>query len=375
MSESLLHAGAGRRRGALARFSLWPVLGLLLTLVLVAGCAPAGSGPLPGWGGAAIAGDLVFTATSENELIAFGTDGAEKWRFGGDQPLRGIFGPPAVEEGMVYLGAYNGVLYAIRAEDGTVLWQAPSRPNAEAPIIGSPAVAGNLVVVSTGQGVSAYDRVTGAPAWSFPIQQKAWSTPAVSGDRVYVGGMDHKLYAISLGNGVKAWEYLTGGAIPGRPLVFGDAVFVGSFDGKLHAVEAATGNRRWMYDAGAWFWGGPVTDGKWVYAAALDGVVYAFDPSGNKQWDHAMSGSVVSQPGVTSAGLLVASDDGRLSLLSFDNGLEQWPYDAKGRVRGPIVATQKAAYVATRNPSQVHSLDPAQRKVQWIRQTEKTKKK
>ena len=64
--------------------------------------------------------------------------GGVKWTFKGGGP---IVTSPAIAEGVVYIGAMDGHLYAIAQENGQEKWNFKSKM----PIASSPAVAGGLV--------------------------------------------------------------------------------------------------------------------------------------------------------------------------------------------------------------------------------------
>jgi outer membrane protein assembly factor BamB len=80
-------------------------------------------------------------------------------------------------------------------------------------------------------------------------------------------------------NGTKKWEYRTGGdhpAIPGSPAVADGKVFVGAVDHKIYAFNAKTGSVIWTYETGDVVRSSPViADGR-LYVGSTDGNVYAF---------------------------------------------------------------------------------------------------
>src|SRR5678816_3121642 len=45
-----------------------------------------------------------------------------------------------------------------------------------------------------------------------------------------------------------AWKFKTAGRVISSPAVSGDAVYVGSTDGSLYAVNRADGTQRWKFD-------------------------------------------------------------------------------------------------------------------------------
>ncbi|MEJ0100172.1 MAG: PQQ-dependent dehydrogenase, methanol/ethanol family [Pseudomonadota bacterium] len=82
----------------------------------------------------------------------------------------------AVWNGKVYVGSFEGVLYALDAKDGKVLWQADTFIDHDRAysITGAPQVAGKVVVIGNGGAefdsrgyVSAYDLDSGKLTWRF----------------------------------------------------------------------------------------------------------------------------------------------------------------------------------------------------------------
>jgi hypothetical protein len=84
-----------------------------------------------------------------------------------------------------------------------------------------PAVANGVVYVGSLQGnVAALNATTGAVLWSSadtngPVQ----SSPAVADGMVYVGGNDGEVYALSAATGAQKWAYTTGNAVESSPAV------------------------------------------------------------------------------------------------------------------------------------------------------------
>ena len=285
--------------------------------------------------------------------------------------LEGVFGPPAIskELALVFFGAVDGHVYALSAEDGDegVGWKRAARtdPSLEPqPIVGAPVLAEIirsdtgpstvLIVASEDGNLYGYNAASGEELpWSpFRTDGKIWSTPAVQNSIAYFGSHDQSVYAIDLRDGSLLWSYRTGGAIVGNPLLFAGKVFIGSFDRKLYALDADDGELEWEFESANWFWAGPVTDGETVFAPSMDGYVYALDPgnppSGESKealWRHNMEGPVVSTPKIVPLGLVVATKDGRMRLLSTSPSdlldgevISNLPSLEDGEIKAPLVA-------------------------------------
>ena len=108
----------------------------------------------------------------------------------------------------------------------------------------------------------------------------------------------------------------------------------------------------WEFESDNWFWAGPVTDGETVFAPSMDGYVYALDPgnpSGGERkealWRHNMEGPIVSTPKIVPLGLVVATKDGRMRLLSTSPSdlvdgevISNLPSLEDGEIKSPLVA-------------------------------------
>ena len=77
-----------------------------------------------------------------------------------------------------------------------------------------------------------------------------YGTPAVSGDLVYAGGYNGKVYAISSSTRLSKDIYLDEGnpqPIVGGPVVAQGRVYIASSDGKLYALDAASLDKEWEF--------------------------------------------------------------------------------------------------------------------------------
>ena len=118
----------------------------------------------------------------------------------------------------------------------------------------------------------------GTALWEFETGYPVSSSPAIGSDgTVYVGSMDHKLYAINGKSGLKLWEFETGYPVSSSPAIGSDGtVYVGSWDNKLYAINGKSGVKLWEFQTGLAVTSSPAigSDGT-VYVGAEDGKLYA----------------------------------------------------------------------------------------------------
>ena len=274
----------------------------------VSGCT-AGMGPRmcnPLWmgqtGGSiesspAVSGGVVYVGSEDGNLYAFdatgvnGCSGAPKtciplWTAKAGDPLYyPIVSSPAVANGVVYIGSYNGKLYAFDAAGVTGCG-------------GSPKTCSPLWTGATGGNIDV-------------------SSPAVANGVVYIGSLDRKLYAFGTscnsggGTCTPLWTGDTGGAISSSPAVANGVVYVGSNSDKVHAYAvgcASAGGACTAIWTGASGSFSPAVSNGAVYVVSAPGKLYAF---GLPKLDHiALS---PSSPTIT------AGATQRLSAQGFDS--------------------------------------------------------
>src|SRR5215831_12611656 len=229
--------------------------------------------------------------------------GGVKWAFkaGG-----GIVTSPAVADGVVYIGAMDGHMYAIDEQTGKEKWNFKSRM----PIASSAAIAnGTLYFASSAGSLAAIDIATGKPKWTLPTEYErkfeaknlhgypsaaqtipdAWdiftSSPAVANGKVYFGSGDGNVYAADAQTGTLLWKFATKDVVHASPAVVNGVVYIGSWDSHFYAIDAETGMEKWSLLTGedptthnqVGFQSSPaVVDGT-VYVGCRDAHVYAID--------------------------------------------------------------------------------------------------
>lgn len=226
----------------------------------------------------AVAGPVVVAG--DYNLVAFDRIvGSMRWRFTpavGYAPGLYLGGTTA---SMVTAGSPAGRLYAVSAETGGLLWTAGVEGSAAATVF-SPATDGGVVVAgytlfgspATG-GVLCVEAATGRERWrvAFPRSTDPLLGTGSAGGPILAGGLviaasgDGRVYAFDRGTGAIAWtlpaiegvQAILRGPLPlpdtttspdYRPLSrSGPFLFVGSLKGPVVAYELATRRERWRY--------------------------------------------------------------------------------------------------------------------------------
>ncbi len=146
----------------------------------------------PGWSSFAVHGNLIYTQEQrgDEEFVSSYhlTTGAPVWshrdaaRFWESNAGAGPRGTPTLSNGRVYTFGATGILNALDARDGSVVWSrnAASDTGKKVPDWGfasSPLVAGDMVIIATAGVLAAYDLTTGNPRWIGPKGGWGYSSP------------------------------------------------------------------------------------------------------------------------------------------------------------------------------------------------------
>ncbi|MFC1934890.1 PQQ-binding-like beta-propeller repeat protein, partial [Chloroflexota bacterium] len=285
----------------------WLIAKIALLVVILLGLGLASLGCIQGlqavgWSGGAVSGDTLYVGSKEGRLVAVNiVDESRKWSeplkdtaqaggFGCGLPQTtgggcasaagvAIYGTPAVAGDLVYIGGYNGKIYAYNSSSLEMRWVYPREDNLDPIVGGLVATQGRVYFGSSDGKVYALDAATGDKQWEFETGDKVWSTPVVQGSTLYIGSFDGKLYALNIADGGLMWEFEAGGAIAAEPLVDRGTVYIGSFDRHLYAVNAGDGSLKWKFMGENWFWAKPIVHDDVIYAGCLDGKVYALQIS------------------------------------------------------------------------------------------------
>ena len=229
----------------------------------------------PGWSSFAVLGDLVFTQEQrgDDEIVATYrlSTGEPVWRH--RDPVRfyesnggaGPRGTPTLHRGRVYAFGATGLLNALEARNGAVVWSRnvakdTGRSIPEWGFSSSPLVMDDEVIVAASGTLAAYDLATGKQRWVGPRQRGSYSSP----HRATIDGVGQILLLTASGaasiapaNGVLLWEHEWDGGTPivqpaviaGNDILVNAIVSTGGLGLKrlavTHGPDGWTASERW----------------------------------------------------------------------------------------------------------------------------------
>jgi outer membrane protein assembly factor BamB len=195
----------------------------------------------------ALGDSVIFIGSTDGRLYALDlASGAQRWvydtegvehnaaEFGFDR--KSIQSTAAVDSTRLYFGSRDGGLYAVDRSTGRLFWRWTQGTSW---IVGSPAVRNGLVCVggSDGQYFMCVNAATGAELWRISTGARVFSSPAVSGDVLFVGTHAGDLMAVSRADGEVVWQLPLGAEVLSSPAVADGMIYVGTDLGQVHAIE------------------------------------------------------------------------------------------------------------------------------------------
>ncbi len=221
-----------------------------------------------------------------------------------------------IVNGVAYVGAANGAVYALRSGNGSLLWRHKIDPGAGA----APLVDSGTVYITAGMSDV-------GPGY---------------------------LYALRASDGVQLWRYTSSDPLS-TPLVANGIAYVTSYDavsqnGSLVALRVNDGRQLWHDTGKGSSYTSPIVDNNVVYVSANKdngpGTVYALRASNGSQLWHYTTNSYSYVPTVVNGIAYLFSDQG-LSALQASNGLLLWRATVEGNSGLPPQVINGVLYLIT----------------------------
>jgi outer membrane protein assembly factor BamB len=248
-------------------------------------------------GGVAALGDRVYVTTGYAEALALdAATGKVIWRHPMPAPMHS---PPTVADGRVFAVTVENQLEVMAVDDGHVLWSHSGLPETAGLLGGaSPAVEGDIVAVAYSSGeIFALRTENGRVLWSDNLASARSldamaaladirGRPIIDHGMVFAISHSGRMVAIDLRTGDRVWEQDIGSSY--SPWVAGDYIYVLTNDSSLVCLTRRDGRIKWVLDLpryddekkkkGALEWTGPLLAGDRLIVLASDGEAVSVSP-------------------------------------------------------------------------------------------------
>ena len=260
------------------------------------------------------------------------------WTFACEDEIRAT---AHVQGGLVFVGSYDFNVYALRVQDGSLVWKLPTGGG----VVTRPISDGRLLFFGSEDHHLYAVRIGDAKAlWRYPTQGPVRATPLLHGQILYFGSDDGNLYALHAGTGRALWKFATGIAIRSTPLFLNGHLYFGNEDGEFFCLTT-DGELVWRYQARRAVTSSPTGTDRTVYFASRDGQVYALDAdSGWVLWRFRMGKGTVASPVYHQGHVYIGAADGYLYCLRAETGKEKWRFQTQHQVAGSVLIVEDRLY-------------------------------
>ena len=253
---------------------------------------------------------------------------------------------PIIVDDVLYFQDFEGVVYALDAEKGKVIW----RNGIGEKTASSLAYAENRLFVTNlepGQAVALRAR-DGKVLWRRPLPGRSESSPLAFQDKLVIFGCEcGDVFALDQKDGSIEWTVATSGEIKGGLAQGSGNVYGGNYAGEMFAIDAETGREEWRvntiggsFGRGGGIYSTPAVAFGRVYFGSIDSRVYSLDmDDGRIAWSKSTGAEVYSGPAVadtkgTGATVYIGSADDNVYALDAKTGGTRWQQNAGGDVTG-----------------------------------------
>jgi outer membrane protein assembly factor BamB/tRNA A-37 threonylcarbamoyl transferase component Bud32 len=280
------------------------------------------------------------------------------WTFQCEDEIRGS---PALDNSILFIGAYDNNLYGLNATNGEFIWKYPT----EGGIVGRPTVQDNTVFFgSEDNGLYAVSSRSGKPIWNFKADAPIRGSPRTAEGHIFFGSDDSHLYALNLTSGKMVWRAEFSGAIRSTPFITPDYIYFGTETGEVLSVDYR-GQVKWRFQSKRGVTSSPLVDQGVIFFASLDGTIYALDAkSGWSLWRFRMAKGSISSPSKIGNLVYVGSADGNIYCLDANTSKEVWHFKTEHQVSSSPIVYKDSVYCGSADGN-LYCLDHRTGRLKW----------
>jgi outer membrane protein assembly factor BamB len=162
--------------------------------------------------------------------------------------------------------------------------------------------------------ITALTAATGSTRWSVTTGGPIDASPLIVAGNVYIGSIDHRLYAVAESTGTVAWTFATGGEIQSSASTSQGEIHFGSDDGFVYGLNAVTGSVSLALDIKAPVRGVSEATHS-LYIGTSTGWLYEWRNHA-VGWKYNYGASLTGSPSIVDSAIYVGATDGTLSCFS-----------------------------------------------------------
>ena len=193
---------------------------------------------------------------------------------------------------LLVVGSCNGMFRALEKSTGQVRWSYDIRKDGDqSQFHGDPLITDELIIIGTDGNmghVYAFERSTGMVRWKYRVEERGVASDILRSDNnIYAVTLGDELICLALESGKAKWTFRTGASTKdfhwtSSPAVTSDRVYFGGLDGFAYGLDARSGKLIWKRDLGGRITTSLALRGHDLYVGTSKRHVYRLDAqSGN----------------------------------------------------------------------------------------------
>ncbi|WP_458207341.1 outer membrane protein assembly factor BamB family protein [Haladaptatus sp. NG-SE-30] len=302
-------------------------------------------------------------ARTDSTVHALSAFGDEQWRY--DAEPEQLTKPRELGVFPTYDTAYiqdGGTVSALSRTDGSERWRYEGGQFPTVELV----TARDAIVQD--DGIVALARTDGSERWRFNTSGGVWRSPYYDGNRLYVGTIHGRLYALSAETGTVDWKT----EFPAPSNIYpiegaADALFVwNSNDGVLHVFSTRDGAKRWEYETD--------DDDSFSFPGTIYGdTVYLVDgrfvrtlsaTEGKERWRVDIGTNPNWRPHVVGDTVFI-SKSGSVTALSTRDGNRRWQFSVDSEKTPFVAGVGDDRVIVHSRKGATYSLSPTDGEVHW----------
>lgn len=207
---------------------------------------------------------------------------------------------------------------------------------ADEAIESSPAVSGDKVFLADALGkLYAVNLKDGSELWKRDFDTGFVASPAIQDDKLVIGDVEGNLYALGVRDGVTIWQMTTDAEINGTAAFFGDSVLVTSQDGNLYCHQLSDGAVKWKYETDDQIRCSPAVAGERTFLGGCDGRLHMVDLNTGKAIGEPLplGGPTGSTPAIFGTRAYLPIMDGAVFAFDWQKPEQLWRYEDDERAQ------------------------------------------
>ncbi len=296
---------------------------------------------------------LPFSVANARQQFIFSQPLTSRWQYSTASTINIT---PTMHETSVYLPLVEGQLVALNAADGTLRWKSEMGGTVSAaPVADERGVYVATEAANTEAGATFYratgtlrllSQSSGVTRWMHTFPRPFRGALTASATTIFGGTADGRIYAFSKETGEIKWLAQFASSFASQPVLSAGRLYIGNEDGLLLVLDESTGQTLKRYQTRGAVRGAVALANELIYFGSADGYVYAIDElTGRLRW-RLRTGAGVQAVAPTANGLVVASLDNFVYLLSYRRGERIWKRLLAGRIAAqPLTSADSALFV------------------------------